>query len=171
MPALADMSSDASPIPLSPPTASPPALTAGDTFNLTAAPLVSVTENRFQSPTARSGPVEVHVGAYQSRTRRLPDEPLARKRAGLWHHEERNNAIAAIAVALVRGDLESLWPFGLFLGRQYTPFNIPFLLPGWLAIVVEVLEHARELGKLLPDEPLANKLLDPFFDLLLVEFG
>lgn len=113
----------------------------------------SIIDNRIATTLEgiRWSPVEVHVGAYHSRNLRLPDAPLARKRAGLWHHEERNNAIAAISRAFLRGDLEALWPFGLFLGRQYTLANIPFLRPTWLAIAVEVPAHARALSTLLPD--------------------
>jgi len=117
---------------------------------------VSITDNRIQGQATTSQPIrwspaEVHVGAYASRDLRLPDEPLARKRAGLWHNEERNNAIAAITRAFLRGDLAELWPFGLLLGRQYTPTNIPFLRSTWLAIAVEVPEHARVLSTLLPE--------------------
>jgi hypothetical protein len=90
-------------------------------------------------------PVVVHVGTYACPKCFLPADALQRKRQGIWNNEPRNVAIAAIATAVATGDLQSLWTFGLFNGRQYTTASVPFLGPGWLTVVVEGLEHAGEL--------------------------
>lgn len=98
-----------------------------------------------------NSPIEVHVSAYICARRNFTQGHLGRKREALWHDQKRNEAIAEITRAFLAGDLEALWQFGLFVGRQYTAASVPFLMPNWLAVVVEGLEHGTELQKLLPE--------------------
>jgi len=77
---------------------------------------------------------------------RVPEEPLARKRAAIWCNSVRNELIAEIAQASADGDLE----------RLESHFRVDPGAPLFTAggkctvIVVESLEHARELLRLLP---------------------
>ena len=79
-------------------------------------------------------------------TIRVPEEPLARKRAAIWHNQVRNQLIAELAQASADGDLE----------RLESHFRVDPSAPVFTAgekstvIVVEALEHVRELSRLLP---------------------
>jgi hypothetical protein len=95
--------------------------------------------------------VEVHFATPPSTPGAAIQEPLERKRQTIWHNAARNRAIADIATAFANRDLEALWPHGLLLEAPKTwfrryPRNHPKVV-----ILVESLEHARELGSLLPD--------------------
>jgi hypothetical protein len=103
------------------------------------------------APKTVFAPLEVHVASYACAKQSLPSDALRRKQSGIWFQHARNEAIAAITRAFLGGDLDALWQFGLFVGRQFTAASVPFLRPIWLAIVVESLEHASELMKLLPE--------------------
>lgn len=74
---------------------------------------------------------------------------LERKRENLWHNGDRNGSIANTALAFSSKDEKGLTRLGLgdaanWLGAS-TASSPPFV-----AIVVENLEHARELQRLLP---------------------
>jgi hypothetical protein len=96
-------------------------------------------------------PVEIHLANYSCPNLALSDDRLDRKRRGYWRNQHRNSAVAAIASSMATGDLHTLWEFGLFQGRQFTASSLPFLKPQWLAVVVEGVEHAQQLNKLLPN--------------------
>ena len=70
---------------------------------------------------------------------------LERKRT-LWHSRSRNLAISKIAQAFSRRDKKPLWEHGLFLGQEDI-FNGYDYNPK-VAILVESLEHGRELARL-----------------------
>jgi hypothetical protein len=78
-----------------------------------------------------------------------PDEPLGLiwKRRSIWHNSDRNAAIARLAEALAGGDLATLWTYGLFLDDEDDPGHGE---QEQVIVLVESLEHGRELGRLLP---------------------
>jgi hypothetical protein len=74
-------------------------------------------------------------------------DPLERKRRAIWHNAARNRALAEIASALVHHDLACLWQYGLLLNEDESWFDGRHKV----CLLVESLEHARELAKLLPE--------------------
>lgn len=74
---------------------------------------------------------------------------LDRKRITIWQNEARNGLIAEIAEASAERRIEPLWENGLLLDDAEFPIAEPG--PGWVAVLVESLEHARALSSLLPD--------------------
>jgi hypothetical protein len=73
---------------------------------------------------------------------------LERKRRTCWHNERRNHLITAVAAAFRAGDTEQLWKHGLFLADD----EDVLLAAGSrsVAILVESVEHGRELLRRLP---------------------
>jgi hypothetical protein len=97
-----------------------------------------------------------------------PDSQLDRKREYLWRNAQRNNSIAAAARAIIENDRRTLARLGLDDAVQWLCGNESGLVrvsakPLTVAIVVENLEHARELELLLPGWPLwsENNFADP----------
>lgn len=93
------------------------------------------------------------VGHDQRRRRRRAScSALERKRSNIWQNERRNQHIASIAQACRDRDVQALQRAGIVIDDPAAVFA------GWcseprVAVVVEVVEHARELGKLLPGWP------------------
>jgi hypothetical protein len=73
---------------------------------------------------------------------------LERKRRSCWHNERRNDLIAAVAAAFQTGDHARLWEQGLLLAED----EDALLTVGArsVAILVESVEHGRELRRRLP---------------------
>jgi hypothetical protein len=80
---------------------------------------------------------------------KAPD-PLQYRRLNIWHHRERNELIARTARAVAGHDLKTLWELGLFLEAPDESWLRSAKRPS-IYILVESLEHARELHELLPD--------------------
>jgi hypothetical protein len=74
--------------------------------------------------------------------------PLESKRAIYWHNDARNRQIAAIADAAAAGDQDALCRQ---LGVDVELERISGYRPPRVAVVVEAVEHARQLAALLPD--------------------
>lgn len=83
------------------------------------------------------------------------DDSLERKRICIWKNTNRNQAIADIAEAFAGRKLERLWQHGLLLDAPKTWFR---RLDRFfrIAVLVESLEHARELVPLLPSWAVCN---------------
>lgn len=85
-------------------------------------------------------------------------DPLHRKRAMIWRHAERNQLIAAIARGFDSGRPAELARLGLdarIVRRSLRDRRRPEV-----SILVETLEHARELSQQLPDWELAHAAID-----------
>jgi hypothetical protein len=102
---------------------------------------------RLGPPGERSGDVRAAFASWPGRNR--PDEPLGLiwKRRSIWHNPDRNAAIARLAEALAGGDLATLWTYGLFLDGED---DLGHGEKQRVVVLVESLEHGRELGRLLP---------------------
>jgi hypothetical protein len=103
--------------------------------------------------------VEVHVAigpqghAPRVRGRQTPAEI---KRSQIWNNERRNRAIADIATGFADSRMELLWQHSLLLGEpalddQRHPRDI-------VVILVDSVEHARQLGRRLPEWPILMSL-------------
>ena len=94
-------------------------------------------------------PVDVRAAFASWPGKNQPDEPLGLvwKRRSIWHNTDRNAAIAQLVEALAGGDLATLWKFGLFLDDED---DLRHGEQQRVVVLVESLEHGRELGRLLP---------------------
>jgi hypothetical protein len=84
-----------------------------------------------------------------------PQTQLERKRCFLWRNGSRNGLMAAAARAISEGDSAALKRLGLEDAADWLTSRQAELTPGAntrlrIAIVVENLEHVRELSRLLP---------------------
>lgn len=77
---------------------------------------------------------------------RSPD-PLTRKRQMIWRNRKRNRCLAAVAQAMVEGDLKALHGSGISLERSELPRGPRGRR---VTVIVESTEHGRALQKLLP---------------------
>jgi len=75
-------------------------------------------------------------------------DPWQRKQELIWHNAARNRYIAGIAQALANRDLAVLHRLGLLTDHNRDVFRQ--LDCARITVLVEVVEHARELAKLLP---------------------
>lgn len=83
--------------------------------------------------------------------------PLARKRHYRWGNAKRNGLIAEVAHGLLAGDQSRLWQVGGELGEAAQQFLAqPAVLR--LAVVVESVEHGKQLQRLLPEFAFARAL-------------
>jgi hypothetical protein len=73
-------------------------------------------------------------------------EGLAYKRAAYWHNTARNQVISVLAASLAAGHLQPLWEHGLLLDEPEDLFEL-LGHPPRVAVLVESLEHARELQR------------------------
>jgi hypothetical protein len=78
-----------------------------------------------------------------------------RKQKLFWHNDSRNDAIANCARAFATGDMAALWDLGLMVHEKEDWFQ------QWerrvrVVILVEVLEHARQLQQRLPNWTIAS---------------
>jgi hypothetical protein len=96
-------------------------------------------------------PVTVHIAQYVMPQRSIPESPLDRKRAAIWQNENRNQALAALARGFAAGDCSALWKCGLLQddNNQCAGPLLPSLPT--VVVIVESIEHAAELAKLLPE--------------------
>jgi hypothetical protein len=78
---------------------------------------------------------------------RVPSEPLARKRVGIWHNDTRNRLIVDVARAFSDGDEEALCSHFL-IDRDRSVFCAGRRS---VVILVELPEHGRVLARLLKD--------------------
>jgi hypothetical protein len=92
--------------------------------------------------------VRVVFAKWTGQDRRDQRFGLEWKRTSIWQNADRNSAIIQIARALTSGDVQRLWAFGLLLDKLP---NAPLdTRSRKVAIVVESVEHARELSPHLP---------------------
>jgi hypothetical protein len=105
----------------------------------------------YEVPRTRTLRADVHVHMADTPLVPMPpaSDPREHKRCAIWQNDRRNDAIAAIATALVSGRLELLWEYGLFLDTERMPFS-GLKRPPRVAILVENLDHGRELHARLP---------------------
>jgi len=84
--------------------------------------------------------------------------PLERKRATIWHNDQRNDLIADIALAMGNGDIGTLSHRGGFL-PEHVDLLTTIPNPG-IAILVESAGHGRELLRRLPHWTLNTAIPD-----------
>ena len=82
------------------------------------------------------------------------DDPLSWKRIRVWHASKRNQLIACVAQGFDTRDIEALWDVGLLLAEETFPAALQS--PCWTTLLVESLEHARALQRLLPAWPIRS---------------
>src|SRR5262249_25207173 len=70
---------------------------------------------------------------------------LERKRRAYWHNDKRNDHVAAAARAFGAGDLNQLWERGLLLRDADSIIAVPGGGAPAVAVLVESVEHGREL--------------------------
>ena len=81
---------------------------------------------------------------------------LARKSQAIWHNDQRNDAIAELATAIVTGDAQTF-----SLNSDHLTQQLSQLRPGpRIAILAESPEHGRQLIKRLPDWELITAVPD-----------
>ncbi|MGP0070009.1 MAG: hypothetical protein ACLQGP_41205 [Isosphaeraceae bacterium] len=102
---------------------------------------------RLGPPGERPADVRVAFASWPGKDQ--PDEPLGLvwKRQSIWHNTDRNAAITRVTEALAGDDLATLWKYGLFLEDED---DLRHEEPRRVVVLVESLEHGRELGRLLP---------------------
>jgi hypothetical protein len=94
--------------------------------------------------------------------RSIPEQPmkargaLERKIKGIWHNGVRNRGIASLAQAFTNGDAKVIVEHGLLLDQ---PHDV-IAEPRSTVIVVETVEHARRLQKMLPGWDIAQRAMD-----------
>ncbi len=84
---------------------------------------------------------------------------LERKRCSYWHNDRRNGWIATVAGAFRAGDSEPLWEHGLLLAEDEGAFLTADRRS--VAILVESVEHGRELCRRLPSWKLFDAVPRP----------
>lgn len=84
--------------------------------------------------------------------------PLERKRAAIWHNDQRNDVVTNLALAIANQDVETFQPRREFLNEHVDLLN-QYPNPG-IAILVESIEHARELQQRLPEWTLNTAIPD-----------
>jgi hypothetical protein len=82
---------------------------------------------------------------------------LERKRVRLWHHSERNDLVARMAISLAQGDAGLLNAVGLQATKRLRR-SVRKGTHNDVVVLVETVEHGRELSKLLPDWQSAHKI-------------
>lgn len=103
--------------------------------------------NCFEDPSA-----PVHVLVLDGPATLCPTstaDALERKRQMIWHNSPRNQLVGKVAGAFSNHRIEGLWDAGLLLDQEKLPSPPPW--PLWVAVLVESVEHARNISELLPD--------------------
>jgi hypothetical protein len=88
------------------------------------------------------------------------DSPLARKRAAYWHHDQRNQTLAELAVAFCEGREIVLGQHGLFVSPRQYYWADQTGRPS-VTLLVESAEHGRVLLRYLPGWTLLDAVPAP----------
>jgi len=102
-------------------------------------------------PTACEAPFPINVAAYCDGIEtpgRYSSEPLEFKREAIWHNARRNEHAAGVAQAIASREPGRLWRMG-WRASQAVLDDVQ--RHHGVAVLVEGLEHAREVHRLLPD--------------------